>query len=55
MITFTNFTVAAISGDDSIGFLGVELCPKTLNARKSCAILMSFTSHSNVTKTVSDW
>jgi YVTN family beta-propeller protein len=51
MITFTNFTVAAISGDDSTGFLGVELCPKTLNAGKSCTILMSFTSDSNVTKT----
>ena len=51
MITFTNFTIAPISGDDSTGFLGVELCPKTLNPGKSCTILMSFTSDSNVTKT----
>jgi hypothetical protein len=51
MITFANFTVAAISGDDSNSFLGVELCPKTLNAGKSCTILMSFTSDSNVSKT----
>jgi hypothetical protein len=51
MITFTNFNIAAISGDDSTGFLGVELCPKTLNPGKSCVILMSFTSDSNVTKT----
>ena len=51
MITFTSFSIAAISGDDSGGFLGVELCPKTLNPGKSCTILMSFTSDSNVTKT----
>ena len=51
MITFTNFSVGSISGDDSSGFLGVELCPKTLNAGKSCTIIMSFTSDSNVTKT----
>jgi YVTN family beta-propeller protein len=51
MVTFTNFSVMAISGDDSNGFLGVELCPKTLNAGKSCTIIMSFTADSNVTKT----
>ena len=51
MVTFTNFSVGAISGDDSTGFLGVELCPKTLNAGKSCTIIMSFTADSNVTKT----
>ncbi len=51
MVTFTNFSVGSISGDDSTGFLGVELCPKTLNAGKSCPIIMSFTADSNVTKT----
>jgi YVTN family beta-propeller protein len=51
MITFTNFSVAPITGDDSSGFLGAELCPKTLNPGKSCIIIMSFTSDSNVTKT----
>lgn len=51
MVTFTNFSVMAISGDDSTGFLGIELCPKTLNAGKSCTIIMSFTADSNVTKT----
>ena len=48
---FTNFSVGSISGDDSTGFLGVELCPKTLNAGKSGPIIMSFTADSNVTKT----
>jgi uncharacterized repeat protein (TIGR01451 family) len=51
MVTFTSFSVMAISGDDSTGFLGVELCPKTLNGGKSCVIIMSFTADSNVTKT----
>jgi IMP cyclohydrolase len=52
MITFTNFAVQSISGDDSTGFLGVELCPKTLNAGKSCVIIMSFTADSKVTPTI---
>ncbi|MGC1580981.1 MAG: choice-of-anchor D domain-containing protein [Candidatus Acidiferrales bacterium] len=52
MITFTNFAVQSISGDDSTGFLGVELCPKTLNAGKSCVIIMSFTADSKVTPVV---
>jgi len=51
MVTFTSFNVMAISGDDSTGFLGVELCPKTLNAGKSCIIIMSATADSTVTKT----
>ncbi|MGD0437834.1 MAG: choice-of-anchor D domain-containing protein, partial [Bryobacteraceae bacterium] len=51
MVTFTNFSVGAISGDDSSGFLGIELCPHTLNAGKSCTIIMSFTADSNVSKT----
>jgi YVTN family beta-propeller protein len=50
MITFTNFDVMPISGDDSSGFLGIELCPRTLNAGKSCVVVMSFTADSNVTK-----
>jgi hypothetical protein len=50
MITFTNFNVMPISGDDSSGFLGIELCPRTLNAGKSCVVVMSFTADSNVTK-----
>ncbi len=51
MVTFTKFSVASISGDDSNGFVGVDFCPKTLNAGKSCTIIMSFTADSNVTKT----
>jgi YVTN family beta-propeller protein len=51
MVTFTNFSIGSISGDDSTGFLGVEFCPKTLNPGKSCPIIMSFTADSNVTKT----
>ena len=51
MVTFTNFSIASISGDDSTGFLGVAFCPKTLNAGKSCLIIMSFTADSTVTKT----
>ena len=51
MVTFTSFSIAAISGDDSTGFLGVEFCPKTLNPGKSCPVIMSFTADSNVTKT----
>ncbi len=50
MVTFTNFSVAPISGDDSPGFLGIELCPRTLNAGKSCVIIMGFTADLNVTK-----
>jgi hypothetical protein len=50
MITFTNSNVMPISGDDSSGFLGIELCPRTLNAGKSCVVVMSFTADSNVTK-----
>ena len=51
MVTFSSFKVASIIGDDSTGFLGVELCPNTLNAGKSCVIIMSFTADSNVTAT----
>ncbi len=51
MVTFTNFSIAGISGDDSTGYLGVALCPNTLNAGKSCVVIMSFTADSNVTKT----
>jgi len=51
MVTFSSFSIASISGDDSSGFLGVSFCPKTLNAGKSCTIIMSFTADSNVTKT----
>jgi hypothetical protein len=51
MVTFSSFSIASISGDDSSGFLGVAFCPKTLNAGKSCTIIMSFTADSNVTKT----
>ena len=50
MITFTNFNVMPIAGDDSSGFLGIELCPRTLNAGKSCVVVVSFTADSNVTK-----
>ncbi len=51
MVTFSSFSIASISGDDSSGFLGIAFCPKTLNAGKSCTIFMSFTADSNVTKT----
>ncbi|MGC1583875.1 MAG: choice-of-anchor D domain-containing protein [Candidatus Acidiferrales bacterium] len=51
MITFTNFNVMPISGDDSSGFLGIELCPRTLNAGRSCVVIMSFTANSDVSKT----
>jgi uncharacterized repeat protein (TIGR01451 family) len=51
MVTFTKFSVASISGDDSAGFFGVELCPNTLNAGKSCTIIMSFTADVNATAT----
>ncbi len=51
MITFTSFAVKPIAGDDSSGFFGIELCPKTLNPGKSCPIVMSFTGDSNVTAT----
>ncbi len=51
MVTFTNFSVASISGNDSTGFIGVDFCPKTLSAGKSCTVIMSFTADSNVTKT----
>jgi len=51
MITFTSFTVAPISGDDSTGFYNVELCPKTLNAGKSCVVIIGFLADSNVSKT----
>jgi YVTN family beta-propeller protein len=50
MVTFSSFKVASITGDDSTGFLGVELCPNTLNAGKSCIIIMSFTADSQTTK-----
>ncbi len=51
MVTFTNFTIQSISGDDSNDFFGVSFCPKTLNAGKSCLIIMGFIADSNVTKT----
>ena len=51
MVTFTSFSIASISGDDSTGYLGIAFCPKTLNAGKTCTIIMSFTADSNVTKT----
>jgi len=51
MITFTNFNIASIPGDDSSGFFGVSFCPHTLNPGKSCTIIMGFTADSNVTKT----
>lgn len=51
MITFSNFSISAISGDDSSGFLGIAFCPRTLNAGKSCTIIMSFTADSKVTQT----
>ena len=51
MVTFSSFSIASIAGDDSSGFLGIAFCPKTLNAGKSCTIIMSFTADSNVTKT----
>ncbi len=51
MVTFTNFSIASISGDDSTGFLGVAFCPRTLNSGQSCLIIMSFTADSTVTKT----
>ena len=50
MVTFSSFKVASITGDDSTGFLGVELFPDTLNAGKSCIIIMSFTADSQTTK-----
>ncbi len=50
MVTFSSFKVASITGDDSTGFLGVELCPNTLNPGKSCPIIMSFTADSQTTK-----
>jgi YVTN family beta-propeller protein len=50
MVTFSSFSIASISGDDSSGFLGIAFCPKTLNPEKSCTIIMSFTADSNVTK-----
>jgi YVTN family beta-propeller protein len=51
MVTFSSFKVASITGDDSTGFLGVELCPNTLNAGKSCVVIMSFTADSQTAKT----
>jgi uncharacterized repeat protein (TIGR01451 family) len=51
MVTFSDFDVSPIAGDDSNGFVGVEFCPHTLNSGKSCTIFMSFTGDSNVTKT----
>jgi len=51
MVTFSSFSIASISGDDSSGFLGITFCPKTLNPGRSCTIFMSFTADSNVTKT----
>jgi len=51
MITFTNFNIASIPGDDSNGFFGVSFCPHTLNPGRSCTIIMGFTADSNVTKT----
>ncbi len=50
MITFSNFSIASISGDDSNGFFGVSFCPRTLNAGNTCTIIMGFTADSNVTK-----
>ena len=50
MITFSNFSISAIAGDDSSGFLGITFCPHTLNAGKSCTIIMSFTADSKVTQ-----
>jgi hypothetical protein len=49
-VTFTKFSIAAISGDDSSGFLYFSLCPKTLVAGKSCTIIMGLTPDSNFTK-----
>ncbi len=51
MVTFSKFAIAAITGDDSTGYLGVAFCPSTLNAGKSCVVIMSFTADSSVTKT----
>ncbi|MGA7919536.1 MAG: putative Ig domain-containing protein, partial [Candidatus Acidiferrales bacterium] len=50
-VAFTRFSIAAISGDDSSGFLYFSLCPKTLGAGKSCTIIMGLTPNSNFTKT----
>ncbi len=50
MITFTNFNIASISGDDSNGFFGVSFCPRTLNPGRSCTIIMGFSADNNVTK-----
>ena len=51
MVTFSDFDVRAITGDDSTGFFGAEFCPHTLNPGKSCTVIMSFTGDSNVAKT----
>ncbi len=51
MVTFSKFAIAAITGDDSTGYLGIAFCPSTLNSGKSCTIIMSFTADSTVTKT----
>jgi YVTN family beta-propeller protein len=50
MITFSNFSIASVSGADSNGFFGVSFCPHTLNAGKSCTIVMGFSADSNATK-----
>ena len=51
MVTFSKFAIAAITGDDSTGYLGVAFCPSTLNPGKTCTVIMSFTADSSVTKT----
>jgi len=50
-VTFSNFSIAPISGDDSTGYLGVAFCASTLKAGQSATIIMSFTADSQVTKT----
>jgi len=50
-VTFSSFNIEAISGDDSSGYVSVELCPDTLEAGKSCIVIMEFTADSNVKAT----
>ena len=50
-VTFTHFSIAPISGDDSSGFFDLSLCPKTLDAGKNCDIILVFTANSDFSNT----
>ncbi|MGB9336226.1 MAG: Ig-like domain repeat protein [Candidatus Acidiferrales bacterium] len=50
MVTFTNFNIVPVPGADSNGFFGISFCPRTLNAGRSCTIILVFIADFNVTK-----